>query len=284
MRYIRKLFQITLLACVFSSATLSAASFKDRLISFSAGTALALIAHNVLEYVSTVSHELGHSLTNKFITGDPIRFSVTPQSGIVTLIQPWVGISYYSTSARSRSKLAYMLTTAAGPLAGIAATHLQLYFLSLLEKKYSSTSDTQPTSARWQQPGSFMRELYQASKKQTSELLSHKELPKTVGIAETAFTILKFLRCSRLVGETLYGFTPITDNNHVGDGQVLWHTILNRPSSAYPLLSNRLIAITSTIMVSPLLLGICKALCNTSKREKKYRNFYSKTEKCLFWQ
>ncbi len=252
MKHIRKLFQIALFTCIVSS--ISAASFTDRFISLTAGTALALVAHNILEYISTATHELGHSVTNKLITGDPIRFTVTPQSGPVKLLQPWVGASYYSQ--HSRSRLADMLITGAGPLAGIASTQVQLYLLSLLEKQYIPT--TQPATS-WQQPLPFMKELYHLGERQASGM------SEPMSIAQTTLTMLKFLRCSRLVGETLYGFTPITQHNVIGDGQVLWHKLLNRKSSAYPLVSNRLLSITSAAMIAPLAIGIGKALIQKQK-------------------
>lgn len=230
---------------------------KNPILPIITGTVLALAGHNILEYSSTVCHEMGHALANKLVSGDPISIKIKYEPCFLSsLIQPWQGSASISSSIESK-KLANAFVTSAGPTAGILSVQLQLILLDILYARYSQNKSRKSI---WQ-PFKFFKELYQFSKEQTEYCLgvSNSNSCSNLNTLDVAYKVLTFLRCSRLVGESLYGFAPISIPDGPGDGQILWSLLLNRPAKSV-CLSDNLLLLTTSIMMLPAILGSGKAI------------------------
>lgn len=244
----RILLQLLLL---FWLVPLNALSTKDHIIPLVAGTGLALLGHNILEFISTTCHELGHAYANKSLTGDPIAIKVYMNRQI-SLLNPYEGVSIFKTGDVGKCKEAFRIS--AGPLAGIASTLCQLYLLNKVESTYK---ETEPLTAKqtFLQPFTLLRSLFKSSKEQSKALLHEKkEIPLTT--FDVMLQMLKFFRCSRIIGEAIYGFTPMPVPRAIGDGQKLWGLLCTNyqpQAQRYP--SNLLLLLTAGIMVSPIIAG-----------------------------
>jgi Peptidase M50B-like len=242
-------------------AALDAQTSLNKFFSTVSGTALALAINIPLEYASTVSHELGHALVNKLFSGDKIDIGVEPNLTPTFLVQPWTG---WARCSGNSTKLQDAFTLIAGPLAGIGMTQLQLILLTKLRKKYNiSTSKAKQDSSvqtekKLPDPAAFMMKLYKYSYKNTSHLLKQERTvindDSTIDSLTVAQEVLFFLRCSRIVGESIYGFTPLSTDKG-GDGQRMWSLLLDKPLNG----TYNLIGLTTAVMLSPFIAGIGKA-------------------------
>lgn len=245
---------VILLLISSTAISVEATTFFKKVASITAGTTLAFAGHYLCEYMSTFCHELGHACAYKCITGNSsqIRLLKGPHP-----LAPWTGFaSTPDFSAQSRMKQAAII--AAGPLAGIGTTVAQIHILHTLEDKFIPKK--QPDVPQSVSIRAYFKNLYNEAYNTTTDFVTEG---KTPGAFENplyiAFKMLKFLRYSRIMGESLYGFTPIKVPEGVGDGQKLWSLLLNR-NDEDTVITDRLATATTIIMLSPILLGVFNAL------------------------
>ena len=255
----KKLFLLLVISC--SGFSLEPAPLFTTLGKVAAGSALALGGHFLCEYMATTCHELGHAAAYKLFTGETAK--ITVQRG-TNLFIPWVG--YCRMEKPIQSRLQRATAIASGPLAGISTTFAQIYTLNGTEE---STNSEKPSKAPQSiSPGAYFKGLYDDTYIATKDLLTDGKTPlafeSTLGIA---CRMLKFLRYSRIVGETIYGFTPVGVPQGVGDGQRLWSLILNR-NEHKTVLTNRLCMLTGAVIISPVLLGLAKAVLDKDTSKK----------------
>lgn len=231
------------------------------LLKLAAGTALALGGHFLCEYMTTTCHELGHAAAYKIFTGESAR--ITIQRGTNLLI-PWSG--QCSIEKPLENRLQKAIAIASGPLVGISTTFAQIHVLNALEDSVisqKSLKTPKPLSLR-----AYFKSLYDGTYTTTTDFLTDGKTPRafenTLGIA---CKILKFLRYSRIVGETIYGFIPVGIPQGVGDGQILWSVILNN-ETGNTTLTDRLGMLTGAVMLSPVLLGLAKAVLHKNTNNK----------------
>lgn len=217
------------------------------------GTILAVAGHFVGEYMSTTCHEFGHAGAYKLITGRPGE--ITLEKG-PHFLMPYKG-SCFMRGLYGLKSTSQMAVTAAGPLAGIGATAAQLYVLHAVENKLAPQKPLEPAQ---QLPLiGYFKELYQETYAATTTYLQDGKAPDfEASPLLIACKMLKFLRYSRIIGESLYGFLPIATPPGVGDGQKMWALLLNRDEH-HTLLTKHLFAATSIIMLSPIILGATQA-------------------------
>jgi hypothetical protein len=226
------------------------------------GVALALAAHTALEFISTGLHELGHAGANKMMNPqDPINIEVTFNNNI---LQPYKGRANFASPAKNKTSEAIRI--ASGPIAGISATMAQIVLFKILENHINKKPLITKNSLN---PFRFFKDSFKNSKALTTSLLKdeNNENNESYSTLEIALEILKFLRTGRIVGETLYGFTPISIPEGVGDGQHVWKLLLNK-EDGYPTVSNNLISITLAIMSTPLVFGISKGIIKSLKNKQ----------------
>ncbi len=219
------------------------------------GTALAFTGHYLCEFMSTFCHELGHASACKLTTGNSAHIQLQNE---LNPLAPWTGYTVMpSCNAQNKTKDAAI--TAAGPLAGIGTTLAQIYILQTLEHTFTTRKqkDTAPPPLSIR---AYFKNLYEAAHTTTSTFVKEGKTPEFCeNPLLIASKILTFLRYSRIVGEGLYGFTPISVPRVVGDGQKLWSMLLNSDEQR-TIISHHLVTITSAIMLSPILLGFLKGL------------------------
>ncbi len=117
----------------------------------------------------------------------------------------------------------------------------------------------------------FLKKYASESFKAARSMKNEKKLPE-VSTLSVAISVLKFLRCSRMIGEAAYGFLPFGIKNGIatGDGQDLWGLLLQKENrSQYPALSNKLLEFTSLIMLAPSMTGVGKALYLSADDSKR---------------
>ncbi len=129
-----------IIACCLSTQACALNTTVKNLFSLTAGTALALAGHQLLELGSTSMHELGHAVANKIITGDPIDISVGRTRGPLSIIHPWEGVTRLRTNLHG-TFLKKAMIIAAGPLAGIMTAQLQFYLFTRLQSSLNGKKD-----------------------------------------------------------------------------------------------------------------------------------------------
>lgn len=198
---------------------------------------LAYAAYRALDYASVVCHEYGHALTQKAFTSDPIDITIKP--------------SFWGTSGFSRAKtdlhehrIKNALMIAAGPIAGIAATHLGFTLLN----RFDESDD--PTIFH------FMKRLY-------TEAKYGKPYSKLAPIPRDCIDMLKSMCCARIISEIVYGFLPVgtvttypnQSNESPGDGQQIWAALLKRDKQNYPRISEKILSYAPLAVCAPILLA-----------------------------
>ena len=202
-----------------------------------AALALSYIGGYGLDYFSTHAHELGHAVTNKLITGDPINTYVRPRG------LGFEGGSIFKTNLSHRTN-AGILRVIAGPLAGILATQLQLSFIDYLQQLCSKKrAEASLLSSLMFTPISHMKNIYHDVCYGTNRLTEDETANYSPeSLVKTTLEHLKTNRCGSMLSQAAYGFLPVdistegvqtgvlSDDlrsalhNHslVGDGQYLW--------------------------------------------------------------
>ena len=214
-------YKILIIACCISTQAFALNTTVKNLLSLSAGTALALAGHQLLEHVTTTMHELGHAVANKVITGDPIEISVKRTGGLLGSICPWQGLSRFRTNLNEKP-FKHAARIAAGPLAGIMTAQLQFYLLTRLQASLEGKKDYSAS------PWSFLKNVHAESFKTTTFMKNEKKLPE-VSTLSVAISVLKFLRCSRMIGEAAYGFLPFGIQNFASASWSRTHWRWTRP-------------------------------------------------------
>lgn len=231
------LYLLGMIALAQPTIIISQGPFK-KMESIISGSVLALAGNALCEYVTVLSHELGHSVTQKMFTGDRINVEVKAFKPLNPLT-PFNGVSRYITPLRNRMK--DIIVTAAGPLAGIAAIQLQLQLLNMCDKNEDTTVFH------------YLKRLYEGSKS-----ANFYEPESRSGVA---LALLKFLRCGSMIGQTAYGFLPVdlefSCGSGVTDGQRIWANILKRNKTNAPCISNKLYTGTAACMLLPSIAGLC---------------------------
>ncbi len=241
--------KLLLLLLISSTApSVAANSFLRKVGALVTGSALAYAGHFACEYISTMCHELGHASAYKLMIGGPTSTTVFRSSSILA---PWAGNCSMSEIA-DKKRRAFIL--ASGPLAGIVTTFAQVYLLNALERNLRGSHSASLS------PLEYFKEMYHGTKSASTAILDKGEVPGFLeDTFDIAFKMLKFFRFSRIVGESIYGFTPVAVPQGVGDGQKLWAMALNRDAHA-TVLTNKLSTVTGIIMLSPALAGLSQAL------------------------
>lgn len=210
------------------------------------GTAIALATNVVSELMTVYCHELGHALMLKILTGNPIKIEVKPRKKF-DLFTPFCGQAFATTPISDKWK--GVLVTVAGPIGGIIATHLQLELLN----HFDSVKDKNIIQ--------YIKRLCTQSESATASLLQGKlAIQNYPSRMKVAIELLKFMRCTSMVGQTAYGFLPIgldfksiNGQNFITDGQRLWAALLNCEA---PNLGINLLAGSIACMLTPALIGI----------------------------
>ena len=193
-----------------------------------AAIGLGLAGGYALDYFSTHAHELGHAVTNKLITGDPIKTFVRPRG------LGFAGGSIFKTQLSHNTRPG-MLRIIAGPLAGIVATQLQLSLIDYIQQLYSKNrAQASLLSSLSYTPISHMKNIYNdvcyGTNRYNEDETDH-DSPES--LVKMALEDLKTNRCASILSQAAYGFLPVdissqtSEANYqmegsVGDGQYLW--------------------------------------------------------------
>lgn len=188
------------------------------------GIPTILLVHIGSEYVTTGIHELGHAVTNRAYNGDPIRIGIMSNKSnnvIQQLCIPWIGYAVDTYTLKSRSH-DNAIITAAGPIAGILATKIQLHMLEYVLGKIHKRTPKEISKRSCLQPFTFFADLAHGNK-----ALIHPSSQQHQPLSLSEFVIygIMFFRVARIIGETLYGFFPIHVPRTEGDGILLWENI-----------------------------------------------------------
>lgn len=229
---------------IFTKKLTKAVSFSAKLAT---ACSAALGAHYVLEYVSTYMHEHGHGMASG---GDYIVTMIANNN----ILEPLHGITHYKNSAANP-----LLTTLAGPLAGISATYIQIIALKMLDEHMHNKSLRTSLHEGLKFPITFFINAVKTGKKYGSMMLNLQSTSALKNKTLTEFTIdgLLFLRMGRLVGESIYGLLPYYDQSVIGDGEKIWKTIFG---PHVPTFTGNLAGITLVIISSPYIIGAAQAV------------------------
>lgn len=222
-------------------------------------TAIALplmwLSHFGFELFSTAAHEaLGHGLTNKLLTGNPIRVNLglTYHNPIEFLCMPWHG----QAAINPHNTKQEVITTLAGPIVGIATTYLQLFSLRLIQGILEQQSFKETIKQAAQEPLTTFKDITS----HTASLFDPQT--KTPSFSSILFDGMRLFRCARIIGESWYGFTPLKINHIHGmeDGKRVWDIVSKKVNKESPELKKNLIMLTAVPLLIPICIGIIKGI------------------------
>ncbi len=213
------------------------------------GIYLATVVGSIaLTGIQVAAHELGHALTNKLLTGDPISIELRWRRW------GWCGVTKFQTSLPMWGNA---LRTAAGPLAGLVVSQLQfsiLEYLEMLQQKKNHSSDRNSSFSYTPLP--FLFNLYKDAYRGSGKLLTPGR--------EFFLHLMKSLCCSSMLRQAAYGFLPIGidkedsvmpllkgDEDPQGDGQKLWMYLLKCHKNQTPKLSRKIYGIINACVWFP---------------------------------
>ncbi len=215
-----------------------------------AGITAGLLAHCCLEFISTGAHEMGHSASHA-LSGNGI--SPTKINFTGSLLVPWRGITHYINNKPSA------ITTAVGPAIGILTTYLQLIGLEKLEAYVHKKTESE-------KPLSFFSRYTNGVKNISAHVMGKKidDNFTEPSLASVIIGCIKWFRWSRIVGESIYGFTPLEQGKSTvydkvirGDGERIWKKIFGEKSPKYNVNLPLLVAISMSL---PICIGFGKSI------------------------
>jgi hypothetical protein len=216
------------------------------------GSAGSLYAHHVLEYISTFAHEHGHGIAG----GNPDYFiELTPTKNP---LMPWKGACFGGNGS--------FTTIIAGPLAGICTTYIQCIALETLKGYLHGSSLKESAQQGLHQPFLFLSQLRQTVKDYCSYMVNTADTEITEPSWSQVFlNSLMFLRCGRIIGETIYGLMPYSFEGGNGDGEKIWKMMLGQKC---PTFKADLMTLTCGVLLVPSFCAMADILTIWNNRNK----------------
>lgn len=230
-------------------------SHKNRLFkniaNISAGVGLGLLAHIFSEYFVVTAHELGHCTASALTGGKFGEFNVTnnfKELGPLAIAFPFRGYSRFSGDIGNEA-----ITVAAGPAAGMLTSYA---LMAGVEAKYNGQKKLTKESAK----KALLKPIavYPSIARGFEKLM--KPNKESISISGTFNTTFAFLKMSRIIGEAIYGLTPLCAIPG-GDGERLWQILGNvKPKRIIGFLGLTLLAATPGFIAAGY--GIAQGLMN----------------------
>ena len=223
------------------------------------GVGLACVGHIACELISTYIHECGHATGYFFMEGKKSSIRVYPTNHINIfgrICQPvYGGCDRFVCSSKSSE----LISVSAGPACGLLATYSQLVALEVVQARLAKQPAKKAFNNGLKLPVTFFKNF--ALKVRL--LLDSGEDSTEISCAEVFFGMMAFFRCSRIVGEALYGFTPYNVPQSEGDGVKMWKLLRNKEDIST--INQNLIVAALIPTVSALLIGLSMGLYSRLK-------------------
>ncbi len=203
------------------------------------GAALAEIAHVISEYLIVHFHEEGHNIAAKLTTG------VAGTVHIFPTFNPLVPFAGHTALEKSTNVI-----IAAGPYAGIMAIYATIIGMEMVHAYTDGKSITFGFINGLKKPISIYSDIIHKVK----EMIANPDIKKLT-ILSSFFGTFALLKSGRLIGEILYGFTPLYPS--WSDGARLWSYSLTTDWSAADAICT---ALTLTPALISGIIGIYKGI------------------------
>ena len=229
------------------------------------GCIVGLGVHFVGEYFSTFAHEHGHGLTAQATNNQVTSYEIEliNNSNIFT---PWIGACKLNRSSSNYTEIQDLLFSLGGPLSGLATTYVQCMAIESIYHLSQGNSIKQATKKGLKSPYTFFSDTANIAQAVCESVWGKDKKPlKEPTFSEIVKWWCMMFRSSRIVGEFLYGLTPLhLKDAYVaeGDGISIWKVLAGKNCPQY---SANLAGLSAIPLMSAVVTGMVRAWNNTKQ-------------------
>lgn len=218
----------------------------------------ALAAHIITELPIIIAHEYGHHFGNYLSGGCGGRIGVQcnitrPPLGFLLPFYAWWGMP-------EKCGKNELVIVASGPLAGITANYAIMAAANGYHAAQKGSSKKEILQAAFTSPAS----PYKAISSEITRMITNTSNYQMLSFSEIFMIAFNLLKSSKMLGECIYGFTPMSFT--FGDGQSLWQLLgLKKDLTISPLKG---VCLATIPLMAAIAFGITKGIVARKNKQK----------------